>query len=63
MLLMMVLQITDNFAPPQEVWSSVAQKLEQVQEALEDRMVAPHVLPIIWANPTAGDSRCEDAQD
>ena len=60
---MMVLQITDNFAPPQEVWSSVAQKLEQVQEALEDRMVAPHVLPIIWANPTAGDSGCEDAQD
>ena len=63
MLLMMFLQITDNFAPPQEVWSSVAQKLEQVQEALEDRMVAPHVLPIIWVNPTAGDSGCEDAQD
>ena len=57
---MMFLQITDNFAPPQEVWSSAAVRLEQVQEALEDRQVAPHVLPIIWANPTAGDSGCED---
>ena len=63
MLLMMFLQITDNFAPPQEVWSSVAERLEHVQEALEDRQVAPHVLPIIWVNPTAGDSGCEDAQD
>ena len=63
LVLMMFLQITDNFGPPQEVWSSVAEKLEHVQEALEDRLVAPHALPVIWADPTAGDSGTEDAQD
>ena len=55
-------QISDNFPPSQEVWSAVAERLEHVQEALEDRLHAPNALPLIWVHTTAGDSGCEDQE-